>query len=64
MTFDVGLCCIDRPVKPELPAVLNNRSNVFDDDEFDVLRRDRVDMSRVWKGRRYSRIDALCDAAL
>ncbi|KAM4746080.1 activating signal cointegrator 1 complex subunit 2 isoform 1-T2 [Anableps anableps] len=41
-----------RPVKEELPAILNNRSNVFDDDEFDIFRRDRVDMSRVWKGRR------------
>ncbi|XP_028269383.1 activating signal cointegrator 1 complex subunit 2 [Parambassis ranga] len=41
-----------RPVKEELPAVLNNRSNVFDDDEFDVFRRDQVDMSRIWKGRR------------
>ncbi|MEQ2171821.1 hypothetical protein GOODEAATRI_014574, partial [Goodea atripinnis] len=41
-----------RPVKEELPAVLNNRSNVFDDDEFDVFRRERVDMSRIWKGRR------------
>ncbi|XP_072243417.1 activating signal cointegrator 1 complex subunit 2 [Leuresthes tenuis] len=41
-----------RPVKEELPVVLNNRSNVFDDDEFDVFRRDQVDMSRIWKGRR------------
>ncbi|KAM9392808.1 activating signal cointegrator 1 complex subunit 2 [Pholidichthys leucotaenia] len=41
-----------RPVKVELPSILNNRSNVFDDDEFDVFRRDQVDMSRIWKGRR------------
>ncbi|AWP07646.1 putative activating signal cointegrator 1 complex subunit 2 [Scophthalmus maximus] len=41
-----------RPVKEELPSLLSNRSNVFDDDEFDVFRRDQVDMSRVWKGRR------------
>ncbi|XP_029017383.1 activating signal cointegrator 1 complex subunit 2 isoform X2 [Betta splendens] len=41
-----------RPVKEELPSVLCNRSNVFDDDEFDVFRRDQVDMSRIWKGRR------------
>ncbi|RVE67750.1 hypothetical protein OJAV_G00084860 [Oryzias javanicus] len=41
-----------RPVKEELPAVLSSRSNVFDDDEFDVFRRDQVDMTRVWKGRR------------
>lgn len=41
-----------RPVKEELPNVLENRSNVFDDDEFDVFRRDQVDMSRIWKGRR------------
>ncbi|XP_054467077.1 activating signal cointegrator 1 complex subunit 2 isoform X2 [Anoplopoma fimbria] len=41
-----------RPVKEELPEVLNVRSNVFDDDEFDVFRRDQVDMSRIWKGRR------------
>ena len=47
--------CVHRPVKEELPDLLNNRSNVFDDDEFDVFRRDQVDMSRIWKGRRYSR---------
>ncbi|KAF3695394.1 Activating signal cointegrator 1 complex subunit 2 [Channa argus] len=41
-----------RPVKEELPSVLSNRSNVFDDDEFDVFRRDQVDMSCIWKGRR------------
>uniref|UniRef100_A0A665TWT8 CUE domain-containing protein n=1 Tax=Echeneis naucrates TaxID=173247 RepID=A0A665TWT8_ECHNA len=41
-----------RPVKEELPSVLSNRSNVFDDDEFDVFRRDHVDTSRIWKGRR------------
>uniref|UniRef100_A0A8P4GKW2 CUE domain-containing protein n=1 Tax=Dicentrarchus labrax TaxID=13489 RepID=A0A8P4GKW2_DICLA len=41
-----------RPVKEDLPDVLNVRSNVFDDDEFDVFRRDQVDMSRIWKGRR------------
>uniref|UniRef100_A0A665TX52 CUE domain-containing protein n=1 Tax=Echeneis naucrates TaxID=173247 RepID=A0A665TX52_ECHNA len=40
-----------RPVKEELPSVLSNRSNVFDDDEFDVFRRDHVDTSRIWKGR-------------
>uniref|UniRef100_A0A8C2KX39 Activating signal cointegrator 1 complex subunit 2 n=1 Tax=Cyprinus carpio TaxID=7962 RepID=A0A8C2KX39_CYPCA len=43
-----------RPVKNELPSVLSTRSNVFDDDEFDVFNRDRLDMSRVWKGRRSS----------
>ncbi|XP_022608538.1 activating signal cointegrator 1 complex subunit 2 [Seriola dumerili] len=41
-----------RPVKEELPSVLSNRSGVFDDDEFDIFRRDQVDMSRIWKGRR------------
>uniref|UniRef100_UPI003AAFBC27 activating signal cointegrator 1 complex subunit 2 isoform X1 n=1 Tax=Centroberyx gerrardi TaxID=166262 RepID=UPI003AAFBC27 len=41
-----------RPVKEELPSVLSSRSNVFDDDEFDVFHRDRVDTSRIWKGRR------------
>uniref|UniRef100_UPI0037E9AD74 activating signal cointegrator 1 complex subunit 2 n=1 Tax=Semicossyphus pulcher TaxID=241346 RepID=UPI0037E9AD74 len=41
-----------RPVKEELPDVLGVRSNVFDDDEFDIFRRDQVDMSRIWKGRR------------
>ncbi|KAM4616668.1 activating signal cointegrator 1 complex subunit 2 [Polymixia lowei] len=41
-----------RPVKEDLPPVLNTRSNVFDDDEFDVFHRDQVDMSRIWKGRR------------
>ncbi|KAK2911051.1 hypothetical protein QQF64_026687 [Cirrhinus molitorella] len=42
-----------RPVKKELPSVLSARSNVFDDDEFDVFNRDRLDMSRIWKGRRH-----------
>ncbi|KAG7220451.1 hypothetical protein INR49_018203 [Caranx melampygus] len=46
------LACLEEPVKEELPNVLSNRSNVFDDDEFDVFRRERVDMSRIWKGRR------------
>ncbi|XP_062273434.1 activating signal cointegrator 1 complex subunit 2 [Scomber scombrus] len=41
-----------RPVKEELPDLLGTRSNVFDDDEFDIFRRDQVDMSRIWKGRR------------
>nr|XP_020450701.1 activating signal cointegrator 1 complex subunit 2 isoform X1 [Monopterus albus]XP_020450702.1 activating signal cointegrator 1 complex subunit 2 isoform X1 [Monopterus albus]XP_020450703.1 activating signal cointegrator 1 complex subunit 2 isoform X1 [Monopterus albus] len=41
-----------RPVKEELRSVLSSRSNVFDDDEFDVFRRDQVDMSRIWRGRR------------
>ncbi|XP_020793979.1 LOW QUALITY PROTEIN: activating signal cointegrator 1 complex subunit 2 [Boleophthalmus pectinirostris] len=35
-----------------LPEVLDHRSNVFDDDEFDIFRRNEVDMSRIWKGRR------------
>ncbi|KAK7912683.1 hypothetical protein WMY93_012894 [Mugilogobius chulae] len=39
------------PSEP-LPELLDHRSNVFDDDEFDVFRRDQVDMSRIWKGRR------------
>lgn len=43
---------LPRPPKEELPPLLSQRSNVFDDDEFDVFRRDQVDMSRVWKGRR------------
>ncbi|XP_041643228.1 activating signal cointegrator 1 complex subunit 2 [Cheilinus undulatus] len=41
-----------RPAKEELSDVLSVRSNVFDDDEFDIFRRDQVDMSRIWKGRR------------
>ncbi|KAM7391117.1 hypothetical protein PAMP_021833 [Pampus punctatissimus] len=41
-----------RPVKEEIPDVLSKRSNVFDDDEFDIFRKDQVDMSRIWKGRR------------
>lgn len=51
-----GLSALDRtmprPPKEALPQLLSHRSNVFDDDEFDVFRRDQVDMSRVWKGRR------------
>ncbi|XP_064209506.1 activating signal cointegrator 1 complex subunit 2 [Anguilla rostrata] len=43
---------LPRPVKEELPPVLNSRSNVFDDDDFDVFNRDKVDMTRIWKGRR------------
>uniref|UniRef100_A0A673H0V0 Activating signal cointegrator 1 complex subunit 2 n=1 Tax=Sinocyclocheilus rhinocerous TaxID=307959 RepID=A0A673H0V0_9TELE len=41
-----------RPAKKELPSVLSTRSNVFDDDEFDVFNRDQLDRSRIWKGRR------------
>ncbi|XP_053084943.1 activating signal cointegrator 1 complex subunit 2 [Pangasianodon hypophthalmus] len=41
-----------RPVKEAPPTVLSSRSNVFDDDEFDVFSRDKVDASRVWRGRR------------
>uniref|UniRef100_A0A8C4Z7Q7 CUE domain-containing protein n=1 Tax=Gadus morhua TaxID=8049 RepID=A0A8C4Z7Q7_GADMO len=51
-----GLDQLDRAMprapKEELPPVLSERSNVFDDDEFDVFHRDKVDMSRIWKGRR------------
>uniref|UniRef100_A0A672S458 Activating signal cointegrator 1 complex subunit 2-like n=1 Tax=Sinocyclocheilus grahami TaxID=75366 RepID=A0A672S458_SINGR len=47
-----------RPVKNELPSVLSTRSNVFDDDDFDVFNRDRLDMSCVWKGRRQG--ESLC----
>uniref|UniRef100_A0A8C9T962 Activating signal cointegrator 1 complex subunit 2 n=1 Tax=Scleropages formosus TaxID=113540 RepID=A0A8C9T962_SCLFO len=36
----------------ELPPVLSSRSNVFDDDEFDVFHRDNVDTSRVWRGKK------------
>ncbi|KAG7480819.1 hypothetical protein MATL_G00060260 [Megalops atlanticus] len=43
---------LPRPVKKELPSVLSSRSNVFDDDEFDVFSRDQLDMSRIWRGRR------------
>lgn len=50
------LSALDRAMprvpKETLPELLSHRSNVFDDDEFDVFRRDQVDMSRVWKGRR------------
>uniref|UniRef100_A0A671Q196 CUE domain-containing protein n=1 Tax=Sinocyclocheilus anshuiensis TaxID=1608454 RepID=A0A671Q196_9TELE len=42
---------LDRAMK-ELPSVLSTRSNVFDDDEFDVFNRDQLDRSRIWKGRR------------
>lgn len=51
-----GLSTLDRsmprPPKEMVPELLSHRSNVFDDDEFDVFRRDQVDMSRIWKGRR------------
>ncbi|KPP74363.1 hypothetical protein Z043_106483, partial [Scleropages formosus] len=43
---------LPRPPKEELPPVLSSRSNVFDDDEFDVFHRDNVDMSRVWRGKK------------
>ncbi|KAM6954156.1 activating signal cointegrator 1 complex subunit 2 [Aplochiton taeniatus] len=55
-TLDPSLEMLDRalprPLKEEAAAVLAERSNVFDDDEFDVFHRDQLDMSRVWKGRR------------
>ncbi|XP_029112900.1 activating signal cointegrator 1 complex subunit 2 isoform X2 [Scleropages formosus] len=43
---------LPRPPKEELPPVLSSRSNVFDDDEFDVFHRDNVDTSRVWRGKK------------
>ncbi|KAK6483380.1 activating signal cointegrator 1 complex subunit 2 isoform X2 [Huso huso] len=43
---------LPRPVKEQLSEVLKSRSNVFDDDEFDVFTRDVLDTSRIWKGRR------------
>ena len=60
--------CVPRPTKEELPPVLSARSNVFDDDEFDVFHRDQVDMSRIWKGRRwvkkYTQYNPLLNAAI
>ncbi|KAK1792176.1 hypothetical protein P4O66_012066 [Electrophorus voltai] len=51
-----GLARLDRakprPKREALPSVLSSRSNVFDDDEFDVFNRDQLDMTRVWKGRK------------
>nr|XP_015221562.1 PREDICTED: activating signal cointegrator 1 complex subunit 2 [Lepisosteus oculatus]XP_015221563.1 PREDICTED: activating signal cointegrator 1 complex subunit 2 [Lepisosteus oculatus]XP_015221564.1 PREDICTED: activating signal cointegrator 1 complex subunit 2 [Lepisosteus oculatus] len=43
---------LPRPAKEEKPPILSCRSNVFDDDEFDVFNRDQVDTSRIWRGRR------------
>uniref|UniRef100_A0A1B6LZ56 CUE domain-containing protein n=1 Tax=Graphocephala atropunctata TaxID=36148 RepID=A0A1B6LZ56_9HEMI len=42
-------------IPPEFPEVTNGlpeRVNVFDNDEFDVMTRDRIDTSRVHKGKR------------
>ncbi|TUM79444.1 Activating signal cointegrator 1 complex subunit 2 [Bagarius yarrelli] len=50
-----------RPVKEAPPTTLSSRSNVFDDDEFDVFSRDKVDMSRVWRGRRYRSYQTVVD---
>uniref|UniRef100_A0A3B4AYT1 CUE domain-containing protein n=1 Tax=Periophthalmus magnuspinnatus TaxID=409849 RepID=A0A3B4AYT1_9GOBI len=49
-----SLSSLDRSIVPSdpLPELLDHRSNVFDDDEFDIFRRNQVDMSRIWKGRR------------
>uniref|UniRef100_A0A8C6SIV8 Activating signal cointegrator 1 complex subunit 2 n=1 Tax=Neogobius melanostomus TaxID=47308 RepID=A0A8C6SIV8_9GOBI len=52
---------LPRPPKEEPAELLSHRSNVFDDDEFDVFRRDQVDMTRVWKGRRESARELLND---
>nr|XP_006014323.1 PREDICTED: activating signal cointegrator 1 complex subunit 2 [Latimeria chalumnae] len=41
-----------REVKVEKPTLLSTRSNIYENDEFDVFTRDSVDVSRVWKGRR------------
>uniref|UniRef100_A0AAQ5YRJ7 CUE domain-containing protein n=1 Tax=Amphiprion ocellaris TaxID=80972 RepID=A0AAQ5YRJ7_AMPOC len=47
-----------RPVKEELPSVLNNRSNVFDDDEFDVFRRDQTLTEQKLKSPELARYQA------
>ncbi|XP_030073637.1 activating signal cointegrator 1 complex subunit 2 isoform X2 [Microcaecilia unicolor] len=43
---------LPRQVKQEPPTLLSSRTNIFQDDEFDVFSRDSVDKSRIWKGKR------------
>ncbi|XP_048774497.2 activating signal cointegrator 1 complex subunit 2-like isoform X3 [Ostrea edulis] len=52
-----SLQTIDRQLPRKLPtppedSVIAQRANIFDHDEFDVYSRDKVDMSRVHKGKR------------
>ncbi|XP_064651306.1 activating signal cointegrator 1 complex subunit 2-like [Lineus longissimus] len=37
---------------PSVPSVLDTRHNIYDGDEFDVFRRENVDISRVHKGKK------------
>lgn len=36
----------------QIPDVLKGRKNIYDGDEFDVFRRDKVDLSKVHKGKK------------
>ena len=48
-------------VKPKAPSpspLIETRSNVFDGDEFDVIEKDQVDLSRVHRGKRSDRKNA------
>ena len=39
--------------EPEDNSVLTQRRNVYDNDEFDVFRKDAIDTSRIHKGKRW-----------
>ncbi|NXU77467.1 ASCC2 protein, partial [Oreotrochilus melanogaster] len=43
---------MQRQLKPDPTPLVTSRSNVFQNDEFDVFSRDSVDISRVQKGKR------------
>nr|XP_054759923.1 activating signal cointegrator 1 complex subunit 2-like [Lytechinus pictus] len=53
-----SLKCLDRNMKRTKPKaapaedLLSQRANVFDNDEFDVFTKDKVDMSKIQKGKR------------
>ena len=37
--------------EPEIPSLLDQRSNIYDNDEFDVFRRKDVDLTKVHIGK-------------
>ncbi|XP_030316472.1 activating signal cointegrator 1 complex subunit 2 isoform X2 [Calypte anna] len=43
---------MQRQLKPDPTPLVTSRSNVFQNDEFDVFSRDSVDISRIQKGKR------------
>ena len=48
-------------VIPEVPKVIDNRQNVFNNDEFDIFRNKNVDLSRIHLGKKEKSVSNLRD---